>query len=82
MQARSCRDTWACKVLEAFREVRCGFPRGLVPIRVPLPLAFRPISYEFVINGFLCALIVGPLLGAMGTMVIIKRMAQLVDGLC
>lgn len=31
--------------------------------------------YEFVINGFLCALIVGPLLGAMGTMVVIKRMA-------
>ncbi|MBT5032022.1 MAG: metal ABC transporter permease [Proteobacteria bacterium] len=32
-------------------------------------------SYEFVINGFLCALIVGPLLGAIGTMVVIKRMA-------
>ena len=32
-------------------------------------------SYEFVVNGFLCALIVGPLLGAMGTMVVIKRMA-------
>jgi zinc transport system permease protein len=32
-------------------------------------------SYEFVVNGFLCALIVGPLLGAVGTMVVIKRMA-------
>lgn len=32
-------------------------------------------SYEFVINAFVCGLIVGPLLGAMGTMVIIKRMA-------
>lgn len=32
-------------------------------------------SYEFVINAIVCGLIVGPLLGAMGTMVIIKRMA-------
>lgn len=32
-------------------------------------------SYEFVINAFICGIIVGPLLGAMGTMVIIKRMA-------
>ena len=32
-------------------------------------------SYEFVVNAFICALIVGPLLGAMGTMVVIKRMA-------
>jgi len=31
--------------------------------------------YEFVVNGLLCALIVGPLLGGMGTMVVIKRMA-------
>lgn len=32
-------------------------------------------SYEFVINAFVCAIVIGPLLGAMGTMVIIKRMA-------
>ena len=31
--------------------------------------------YEFVVNGFMCALIVGPLLGGIGTMVVIKRMA-------
>lgn len=31
--------------------------------------------YEFVVNGFLCAFIVGPLLGGIGTMVVIKRMA-------
>lgn len=31
--------------------------------------------YEFVINGFLCALVIGPLLGGIGTMVVIKRMA-------
>jgi len=31
--------------------------------------------YAFVVNGFLCALIVGPLLGGIGTMVVIKRMA-------
>ncbi|MCZ6475837.1 MAG: metal ABC transporter permease [Gammaproteobacteria bacterium] len=31
--------------------------------------------YEFVVNGFLCALVVGPLLGGIGTMVVIKRMA-------
>lgn len=32
-------------------------------------------SYEFVVNAFICGLIVGPLLGAMGTMVVVKRMA-------
>jgi zinc transport system permease protein len=32
-------------------------------------------SYAFVVNGFLCSFIVGPLLGGMGTMVVIKRMA-------
>ena len=31
--------------------------------------------YEFVVNGFLCAFIVGPLLGGIGTMVVVKRMA-------
>jgi zinc transport system permease protein len=31
--------------------------------------------YEFVVNGFLCALVIGPLLGGMGTMVVAKRMA-------
>ncbi|MEM9406047.1 MAG: metal ABC transporter permease [Acidobacteriota bacterium] len=37
-----------------------------------LPLAF---NYAFVINALLCALIIGPLLGAVGTMVVVKRMA-------
>ncbi|HWL62960.1 MAG TPA: metal ABC transporter permease [Steroidobacteraceae bacterium] len=32
-------------------------------------------TYAFVVNGFLCALVVGPLLGGMGTMVVAKRMA-------
>ncbi|HEY5623546.1 MAG TPA: metal ABC transporter permease [Gammaproteobacteria bacterium] len=32
-------------------------------------------SYAFVANGFLCALLIGPLLGGIGTMVVIKRMA-------
>lgn len=31
--------------------------------------------YEFVVNGLLCAFIIGPLLGGIGTMVVIKRMA-------
>lgn len=31
--------------------------------------------YAFVVNGFLCAFIIGPLLGAIGTMVVTKRMA-------
>lgn len=32
-------------------------------------------SYEFVVNAFICGIIVGPLLGAIGTMVVVKRMA-------
>ena len=31
--------------------------------------------YAFVVNGFLCARVIGPLLGGMGTMVVAKRMA-------
>ncbi len=31
--------------------------------------------FEFVVNAFICAIIVGPLLGAIGTMVVVKRMA-------
>lgn len=37
-----------------------------------LPLAFQ---YGFVINALLCALLIGPLLGGIGTMVVTKRMA-------
>lgn len=37
-----------------------------------LPLAFQ---YGFVINAVLCALLIGPMLGAVGTMVVTKRMA-------
>jgi zinc transport system permease protein len=32
-------------------------------------------GYAFVVNGFLCAFVVGPLLGGIGTMVVAKRMA-------
>ena len=32
-------------------------------------------SFAFVVNGFLCALVIGPLLGVIGTMVVAKRMA-------
>jgi zinc transport system permease protein len=32
-------------------------------------------TYAFVVNGLLCALILGPLLGGIGTMVVAKRMA-------
>lgn len=35
----------------------------------------QPFNYEFVINALLCSLLIGPLLGALGTMVVIKRMA-------
>ncbi|MGV3591356.1 MAG: metal ABC transporter permease, partial [Gammaproteobacteria bacterium] len=31
--------------------------------------------YEFVINAVLCALVIGPLLGCVGTMIVAKRMA-------
>lgn len=33
------------------------------------------LSYAFVVNGLLCSLVVGPLLGGIGTMVVAKRMA-------
>jgi zinc transport system permease protein len=32
-------------------------------------------SYAFVVNGLLCAFVIGPLLGGVGTMVVAKRMA-------
>lgn len=35
----------------------------------------QSLYYEFVINGLICALFIGPLLGALGTMVVVKRMA-------
>ena len=31
--------------------------------------------YAFVVNGFLCAFVIGPLLGGVGTMVVAKRMS-------
>lgn len=37
-----------------------------------LPLSFQ---YGFVINALLCALFIGPVLGGVGTMVVVKRMA-------
>ncbi len=37
-----------------------------------LPLSFQ---YGFVINAVLCALFIGPVLGGIGTMVVVKRMA-------
>ncbi len=35
----------------------------------------QPFEYEFVINALLCALLIGPLLGVLGSIVMIKRMA-------
>ena len=35
----------------------------------------QPFEYEFVINALMCALLIGPLLGVLGSMVMIKRMA-------
>lgn len=35
----------------------------------------RVMFYDFVINALLCALVIGPLLGCVGTMVVAKRMA-------
>ncbi|MGD9843193.1 MAG: metal ABC transporter permease [Steroidobacteraceae bacterium] len=35
----------------------------------------QPFFYQFVINALLCTLLIGPLLGALGTMVVIKHMA-------
>lgn len=40
--------------------------------RGTLPL---PFQYEFVINALICAVLIGPLLGVLGSMVMIKRMA-------
>lgn len=37
-----------------------------------LPVSFQ---YAFVINALICAIVIGPLLGAVGTMVVTKRMA-------
>ena len=37
-----------------------------------LPQAF---TYQFVINALLCTFLIGPLLGALGTMIVVKRMA-------
>lgn len=37
-----------------------------------LPQAF---TYQFVINALLCTVLIGPLLGALGTMIVVKRMA-------
>lgn len=34
-----------------------------------------PFQYEFVINALICAVLIGPLLGVLGSMVMIKRMA-------
>ena len=35
----------------------------------------EPFQYEFLINALLCTLLIGPLLGVLGSMVVIKRMA-------
>jgi zinc transport system permease protein len=51
-----------------------------IPRQFIIDLANRGVihytfTYAFVVNGFLCALVVGPLLGGIGTMVVAKRMA-------
>jgi len=35
----------------------------------------QPFEYEFVINALMCSVLIGPLLGVLGSMVMIKRMA-------
>lgn len=47
---------------------------GIIQLSVDgwLPSVF---FYEFVINAVLCALVIGPLLGCMGTLIVAKRMA-------
>src|SRR5687768_18212647 len=37
-----------------------------------LPLGF---AYGFVVNALICGILIGPLLGGIGTMVVVKRMA-------
>jgi zinc transport system permease protein len=51
-----------------------------IPRQFLIDLAERGVvhytfTYAFVVNGFLCALLIGPLLGGIGTMVVAKRMA-------
>lgn len=55
-------------------EIWASFQQAVIDAALRGDIHFM-FSYEFVINAFICGLIVGPLLGAMGTMVIIKRMA-------
>ena len=53
--------------LEGFREeIALLASRGVLPFSM---------YYEFVFNAVVCALIIGPVLGALGTMVVAKRMA-------
>jgi zinc transport system permease protein len=35
----------------------------------------QPFAYGFVVNAILCGILIGPLLGGIGTMVVVKRMA-------
>lgn len=48
---------------------------GLEAIQMELQMMQYRLNYAFVINAIICALIIGPLLGALGTMVVAKRMA-------
>ncbi len=48
---------------------------GMEALQMELQMMGYRLNYAFVINAIICALIIGPLLGALGTMVVAKRMA-------
>jgi zinc transport system permease protein len=50
-------------------------PRNFIIHLADTGVIHYTFSYAFVVNGLLCALILGPLLGGIGTMVVAKRMA-------
>ena len=48
---------------------------GMEALQMEMQMMGYRLNYAFVINAIICALIIGPLLGALGTMVVAKRMA-------
>jgi zinc transport system permease protein len=50
-------------------------PRNFIIHLAETNVIHYTFSYPFVVNGLLCALVAGPLLGGIGTMVVAKRMA-------
>lgn len=50
-------------------------PRNFIIHLAETGVIHYTFAYAFVVNGLLCALVLGPLLGGIGTMVVAKRMA-------